>query len=109
MPSGFGPKQMKPKSGDIRVRTRGGLIALVWKDRREIYMLTNMDPPPAEGNICDNSNRPMKPHIVEQYNWYMCYIDSSDHMTNSYSMSRRTSKWTTKLFFHFLVLTVLNS
>jgi len=28
------------KRGDIRVKTRGGLTALVWKDRREVYMLT---------------------------------------------------------------------
>ena len=68
-----------------------------------------MDPPPAEGNFCDNSNRPMKPHIVEWYNWHVGYVDNSDHMANSYSMSRRTFKWTTKLFFHFLDLTVLNN
>jgi hypothetical protein len=48
----FGPKQLKLKRGDIRVKTRGGLTALVWKDRREVYMLTNMDPPPAERNFC---------------------------------------------------------
>ena len=86
MPSDFGPKKLKLKRGDVRVRTRGGLTALVWKDRREVYMVTNMDPPPAEGNFCDN-NCPMKPHIVEQYNRYKCYIDISDHMTNSSSMS----------------------
>jgi len=40
MPCDFGTKQMKLKRGDIRVRTRGGLTALVWKDRREVYMLT---------------------------------------------------------------------
>ena len=72
-------------------------------------MLTNMDPPPAERNFCDDSNRPMKPHIVERYNWHKGYIDNSDRMANSYSMSRHTFKWTTKLFFHFLDLTVLNS
>jgi len=33
MPRDFGPKQLKLKRGDIRVRTRGGLTALVWKDR----------------------------------------------------------------------------
>ena len=55
------------KRGDIRMKTRGGLTALAWKDRREVYMLINMDPPPAEGNFCD-SNCPMKPHIVEEYN-----------------------------------------
>jgi len=35
-----------------------GLTALVWKERREVYMLTNMDPPRTEGNFCDNSRTP---------------------------------------------------
>jgi len=86
MPCDFGPKQQKLKSGDVRVRTRGGLTALVWKDRREVYMLTNMDPPPAGGNFCGNSNCPLKPHIVEWYNRHMGYVDSSDRMANSYLM-----------------------
>ena len=72
-------------------------------------MLTNMDPPPAEGNLCDDSNRPMKPDIEERYNRHMGYVDNSDLMANSYSMCRRTFKWTTKLFFHLLDITVLNS
>jgi len=46
---------MKLTKGDTRVRTRGNLTVLVWKDRRDVYMLTNMDPPPEEGNFCDNS------------------------------------------------------
>jgi len=46
----------------------------------------NMDPPPpAEGNFCE-SNRAMKPHVVEQHNWHMGYVDNSDCMANSYSM-----------------------
>jgi len=40
MPRDFGPKRLKLKRGDVRVRTRGGLTALVWNDRREVYMLT---------------------------------------------------------------------
>jgi len=39
MPSDFGPKQLKLKRDDARV-SRGGLAALVWKDGREVYMLT---------------------------------------------------------------------
>jgi len=109
MPRDFGPKLLKLKRGDIRVRTRGGVTTLVWKDRREVYMLTKMDPPHAKGNFCDNSSCPVNPHMVEWYNWHMGYIDSSGHMANSCSMSRRTFKWTTKLFFHFLDLTILNT
>ena len=39
----------------------------------------------------------------------MDYVHNSDCMANSYSMSRRIFKWTTKLFLHLLDLTVLNS
>jgi hypothetical protein len=40
MPHDFGPKQLKLKRGDVRMRTRGGLTVLVWKDRQEVHMLT---------------------------------------------------------------------
>ena len=109
MPWVFGPKQLKLKMGNVRVKTRGGLTALVWKDRLEVYILTDMDPSPAEGNFCDSSNRPVKPRILEWYVRHMGYISSSDHMANSSSMSQCTFKWTAKLFFHLLGLTVLNS
>jgi len=33
------PKKLKLKGGDIRVKIRGGLTTLVWKDR-QVYMLT---------------------------------------------------------------------
>jgi hypothetical protein len=39
----------------------------------------------------------------------MGYVDKSDCMTNTYSINRQTWKWTKKLFFHLLDLTVLNS
>ena len=38
-------KRTKLKRGDIMVKIRGGLTALVWKDGREVYMLSNIDPP----------------------------------------------------------------
>ena len=63
----FGLKKLKLKRGDVRVKTRGSLTALVWKDRWEMYMLTNINPPPGEGNLCDDNSRSVKPHIVEQY------------------------------------------
>jgi len=86
MPRDFGPKQVKLKRGNVRVRTRVGSTALVWKGRREVYMLPNMDPLPAEGNFCDENNRPVKPHIVEWYNQHMGYVDNSDRMATSYWM-----------------------
>jgi hypothetical protein len=92
MPSDFGPKKLKMTKGNIRVRIRGNLTALAWKDRQDVYMLTNMDPPPEEGNFCDDSKRAVKPQIVARYNRHMGYVDISDRMANSYSMCQRTFK-----------------
>ena len=72
-------------------------------------MLTNMDPPPAEENFCGDGNHPVKPNIMERYNQHVGYINNSDRKANNYLMSRCTFKWSTKLFFHLLDLTVLNS
>jgi hypothetical protein len=46
---------------------------------------------------------------VARYNHHMGYVDNSDRMANTYSMCRHSFKGTTKLFFHLLDLTVLNS
>jgi len=58
MPHDFGPKQLKFKRDDVRVRTWGGLTTSVWKDRWKVYLLTNMDPPPAEGNFVTTATAP---------------------------------------------------
>ena len=71
LPCESGTKQLKLKRVDRRVRTMVGLNALVWKDKWEVYMLTNIDPTKAEGNFFDDNSHPMKPHIVERYNWHM--------------------------------------
>jgi len=105
MPSDVGTKKLKLTKGNEQVRTRGNLTVLAWKDRRDVYMLTNMDPPPEEGKFCDVSKRAVKPQIVARYNRHMGYVDNSDRMANSYSMCQRNFKWTTKLFFHLLDLT----
>ena len=64
---------------------------------------------PAEGNFCDNNGRAIKPQIVADYNCHMGYVDKGDRMANSYSINRHAWKWTKKLFFHLLDLTILNS
>ena len=51
----------------------------------------------------------LKLQIVIDYNCHMGYMDKGDRMADSYSISHRTFKWTNKLFFHLLDLTILNS
>jgi len=103
------PKTQRPKRGDIRVRTRGDLSAVVWKDKSDVRLLTNIHDPPREGNYCDEHGNAIKPTIVADYNRHMGYVDNTDRMANSYTASRRTWKWIKKLFFHLLDLAIVNS
>ena len=109
MPQDLKPKTTKLKKGDIRIRTRADLTTILRRDKRDVCMLTNIHNAPAEGNFCNERGKAIKPQIVMDYNHHMGYVDKGDRMANSYSTSRCTFKWTKKLFFHLLDLTILNS
>jgi len=73
-----GPKYRKMKRGDIATRVRGTLRAVRWKDRWDVYILTNMHAPPVEGNFTQESGQAIKPRVVEDYNAYLGFVDKSD-------------------------------
>jgi len=50
MPKDLKPKTLRLKRGDIQVQTKGDLTAVVWKDKRDVCLLTNIHDPPREGN-----------------------------------------------------------
>lgn len=100
------PKELckkKLKTGENNCMWGNGLVALCWKDKRDVLMLSNIQSP-TENKVSDE-----KPEIVASYNEHMGYVDKSDRMANSYSFNRRTLKWTKKVLFHFLDLSVLNA
>ena len=100
---------IKAKKGDIITRVRRNQSIPCWKVKRDVYVLTNMHTPPVEGNFCDESGHAVKPHVIEDYNAHMGYVDKSDRMVNSYRIARRTWKWTKKRFFHLTDMTILNA
>ena len=90
-------------------RVSGTLRAVRWKDRQDVYNLINMHAPPGERNFTQESGQAIKPHVVEDYNAYMGFVDKSDRMVSSYGIAHRTWKWTKKLFFHLTDMTILNA
>jgi hypothetical protein len=74
-----------------------------------VCLLTNLHDPPREGNDCDEHRNAIKPTIVADYNCHMGNVDHADKMANSYTASRRTWKWTKKLFFQLFDLAIVNS
>jgi len=109
MPQDLAPKISKLKRGDIHVRTRADLTAILWRDKRDICMLMNIHNAPTEGDLCNEGGKAIKLQIVMDYNHHTGYVDKIDRMANSYSISCHTFKWTKKLFFHLLDLAILNS
>jgi hypothetical protein len=110
MPLDLLPPNKRLKHGDIRSRTRDDLMAMVWSHKRDVYVLTNMHNPPAmEGNFCDKHENTLKPQTVQDYNQHMGYVDKGDRMATSYSIQQQTWKWTKKIFFHLLDMTIMNS
>jgi hypothetical protein len=109
MPKDISSRVIKSKKGDIITRVRGNQSIVRWKDKRDVYVLTNMHSPPVEGNFCDESGQAVKPRVIEDYNAHMGYVDKSDRMVNSYGIARRTWKWTKKLFFHLTDMAILNA
>jgi hypothetical protein len=91
------------------MRTRGELTAVVWRDKRDMCLLTNIHNPPREGNYRNEHRSAIKPAILADYNRHMGHVDKADRMANSYTASRRTWKRTKKLFFYLLDLAILNS
>jgi len=109
MPKDLRTKTLRLKCGDIRVRTRGDLTAVVWNDKRGVRLLTYIHDPLREGNYCDEHGNAIKAGIVADYNRHMGHVVNTDRMGNSYTASRRTWKWTKELFFHLLDLAIVNS
>ena len=109
MPQDLRLKTTKLKMGDIRRRTWADLMSILWRDKRDICMLTNIHSAPVEGNFCNEGGKAIQPQIVMDYNHHMGYVDKGDRMANSYSISSRTFKWMKKLFFQLLDLAILKA
>jgi len=73
------------------------------------HLPADIHDPPTEGDYCDEHVDAIKPSIVADYNRHMGHVDNTDRVANSYAASRRTWKWTKKLFFHLLDLAIVNS
>ena len=67
MPKNFGHK-MTLKRGDLNTEVKGNLTAIVWKDKQNVNVLTNMRSPPMKGNFCDEHGKAVKLAIIQDCN-----------------------------------------
>lgn len=101
------------KRGDFLTRHRGNMTALVWMDRKPVYVVSNAHLP-TSGMIArknpDGSYVQVKcPDIVAQYNCHMGGVDLLDQLKSYYCYDRKSKRWWLRLFFHLLDLCVVNA
>ncbi|UYV70807.1 TMTC3, partial [Cordylochernes scorpioides] len=96
----------KLKRGEIIKMRRKHLLAIKWKDVRDVFMLSTVH----EGKMMPVKPKTptreelFKPDAVIDYNKGKVGVDRSDQMMAYYSFSRKTLKWWKKIFFHLFSL-----
>jgi len=98
MPKNFGEKMIMNR-GDLNTKVRGNLTAIIQKDKWNVNILPNMHSPSLGGQFLRKA-------------WKRCQTGHSTRMYQTHGIcggSRLAWKWTKKLFFHLLDLTIVNS
>jgi hypothetical protein len=98
--------------GQQAYQTTGDLLALKWKDKREVHMPTTLHEPvmvETEKKDRETGRKIRKPLCIVQYNKNMRAVDQVDMQISFSECLRKTLKWYRKLFFHLFDITVQNS
>ncbi|KAK6178647.1 hypothetical protein SNE40_011175 [Patella caerulea] len=105
-------RTVKLRKGEVEYRScNEGLLALVWKDKTDVRMLSTMN----NAQMIDTGKNDKhgkvirKPQCVITYNLGMGGVDISDQMSATYHSVRKYVKWYKKLFFYIFDMAVLNS
>lgn len=101
----------KLSAGECTYRCCEKLLAVRFKDKREVNMLSSNHTfdMMSVGKNRETGRQKFKPTCIVDYNNYMGAVDQSDMVLSSIECVRKTDKWYKKVFFHLLDLAVLNS
>ena len=99
---------------EVIARDNGKVMVLSWKDRRIVTAISTKHNDAAVpitrrkkgGN--GEFEIIMKPEVIVDYNKHMSGVDHMNQMMAYYPCTRKTLKWTKKLFFYLLSITVPN-
>jgi hypothetical protein len=107
MPKILGKMQLK--LDDIKTKVKYTFDSYSVEGQQNLNISTNMCSPPMEVNFCNEHRKTVKQVIVQDHTRCTEYVPITNCMTISYSISKHAWKWTKKLFFCTLDLTILNS
>ena len=110
------------KTGEIVSEKIGNVNIIVWQDKKTVPMITTYHDNHNETiPVIRNSKKVEKgktkwfkttvnkPVAVMDYNRHMNGVDKFDQMTQYYTFSRKSSKWTKKMTFYFFQMALFNA
>jgi hypothetical protein len=111
LPSGFKTASSDLKQGQIKCYQRGELGALVWMDRRAVYLLTTHISPSHTTSIPapDGSIQKSIPTAIRDYNIHKGGVDTMDQLRQSFSIGRKSKKWWPNLVWWLIDMCILNA
>lgn len=99
-------------NGEIKFRQNDKLLATVWKDKRQIALLSTNSSPTVESIQRPAKGGPISkeiPNAVANYNMNMGGVDLNDQLRTYYTIGRKSVKWWRCCFFYLLEVPVLNA
>ena len=106
------PKQAfsgKQKKGEKISCQWDHLLAIKWKDIRDVFLLTVYGDVLVQSPLSSGAHHKIKPAALLDHNKYKTGVDRSGQMISYYSFERNTVKWCMKLFLHLFDLVVVSS
>ena len=103
-------KKMRP--GEIRMKTKGPLVATVWNDKRKVSILSTNAPAAittAERRIRGGKHTINIPASVLDYNSHMFGVDLADQLRSYYAVGRSGVKWWRYVFWFIVQISLVNS
>uniref|UniRef100_A0A2H1VR69 SFRICE_028309 n=1 Tax=Spodoptera frugiperda TaxID=7108 RepID=A0A2H1VR69_SPOFR len=91
------------------------ISAVVWKDNKPVTLLSTYTGamPVTTISRYDKATKQRVsincPNVIKYYNTHMGGIDLLDSFVGRYHITRKSRKWTNRLFFHLLDVTIINS
>ncbi|XP_015437848.1 PREDICTED: piggyBac transposable element-derived protein 4-like [Dufourea novaeangliae] len=108
MPKDLSTSKLKP--GEHLCRTCNGILAVRWKDKRDVYVLTKKHASVEMTEATDKRDRTkFKPNCVIDYNKGMGAIDLNDQMLACFPIMRKYIKGYKKLFFYMTDMGLYNT
>jgi hypothetical protein len=111
LPREFKKTDREMKTGQMECWQKGDMGALVWKDRRLVYMLTtHMSPKETKKVIRKGQSKKEKvPSVVLDYNQFKGGVDTVDQLRDSYSIGRKSLKWWPRLAWWCIDMCIVNA